>query len=202
MKQLFCAILDKWPTLFLGVLILGLFKLVGIGLLLFYPKAKEVKAMVQPAPAVAEVKKTSKQSPKDKPKPDKAKPVNQDLAKEIARIKAKEKALAEKEASLKALEAKINAKLKELKQLEASIRKMLEEADVLKNKKIKHLVDVYSNMKPRQAAQVLETLDEKLAVKILAGMRGRKAGEILSYVKPDKAAKLSEELTKLQTPFK
>jgi flagellar motility protein MotE (MotC chaperone) len=51
------------------------------------------------------------------------------------------------------------------------------------------------------AAQLLSTLDEKIAVKILAGMRGRQAGEILSFVPAEKAAKLSEALTKLQVPF-
>jgi hypothetical protein len=32
-------------------------------------------------------------------------------------------------------------------------------------------------------------------------MRGRTAGEILSYVQADKAAQLSEDLTRLQMPF-
>jgi flagellar motility protein MotE (MotC chaperone) len=81
------------------------------------------------------------------------------------------------------------------------IQKMLQQADSLKDKKIKHLVDVYSNMKAQQAANVIETMDQDLAVKILSGMRGRQAGEILTYVKPEKAAKLSEELTTLQVPF-
>jgi len=53
-------------------------------------------------------------------------------------------------------------------------------------------------MKSKQAASVLETLDEHIAVKILAGMKGRQAGEILSFVSPKKAAKISEDLTKIQ----
>ena len=79
---------------------------------------------------------------------------------------------------------------------------MIADADVLKDKKIKHLVGVYTAMKAKQAAQVIESLDTDLAVKILSGMRGRSAGAILGYVSPKKAAKLSEELTKLQTPSK
>lgn len=62
-----------------------------------------------------------------------------------------------------------------------------------------HLIDVYSNMKPKQAALVLQTLEEPIAVRILAGMSGRKAGEILSSVRPDRAAALSAALTRLQT---
>ena len=56
-------------------------------------------------------------------------------------------------------------------------------------------------MKAKQAADVLGTLDEDVAVKILAGMKGKQAGEILNFVEPQKAARLSVALTKMQTPF-
>jgi flagellar motility protein MotE (MotC chaperone) len=116
-------------------------------------------------------------------------------------LQRKEEDLRRREQELKELEKRIDAKLKNLSELEGRLQKMLEEADVLKDKKLRHLVDVYSNMKAKQAAAVLETLDQEIAVKILAGMRGRQAGEILTYVEAGKAAKLSEALTRLQTPF-
>ena len=75
---------------------------------------------------------------------------------------------------------------------------MLDQAKELQKTKLKHLIDVYKNMKAKQAASVLETLDIDIAVKILAGMPGRQAGEILSYVKPVVAAKLTELLTVMQ----
>ena len=116
-------------------------------------------------------------------------------------LKAKEDELARKERSLRTLEQNLDKKLAELNSLEKRLKKMIAEADVLKDKKIKHLVGVYTAMKAKQAAQVIESLDTDLAVKILSGMRGRSAGAILGYVAPKKAAKLSEELTKLQTPL-
>lgn len=106
-----------------------------------------------------------------------------------------------REAQLNRLEKEIDVKLAKLQELESRLDRMLAEADVKKQKKLKHLVEVYANMKSKQAAQVLETLDRNIAVKILAGMRGRQAGEILTYVKPTKAAQLSEALTKMQVPF-
>ena len=105
------------------------------------------------------------------------------------------------EQSLRALEKDLDAKLTRLQELEARLGRMIEKADALKDKKLRHLVDVYSNMKAKQAAEVLQTLDEKIAVKILAGMRGRTAGEILTFVNAEKAARLSEALTKMQSPF-
>ncbi len=123
------------------------------------------------------------------------------ISEKWAEIREKKQALARKEEELLQLEKTLDAKLAESRQIQDDIRRMLDEADVLKDKKIKHLIDVYSNMKAKQAALVLESLEEDIAVKILSGMRGRKAGEILSYVAPKKAALLSERLTDLRIPF-
>lgn len=114
----------------------------------------------------------------------------------------KQEELNRREAAIRKLEQEVDAKLARLSELEARIDQMLKEAGEMKDDKLKHLVDVYSNMKAKQAAAVLETLDETIAVKILAGMRGRQAGEILTYVEPTRAAKLSESLTRMQIPFK
>ncbi|MFW6243529.1 MAG: MotE family protein [Desulfovibrionales bacterium] len=117
------------------------------------------------------------------------------------RLTRKEEEINRRDQELTKLERELDAKLARLEALEKNLASMLEEADVLKDQKLKHLVDVYSNMKAREAAQVLESLDEDIAVKILSGMRGRTAGQILSYVQPKKAAKLSESLTVMQLPF-
>jgi len=116
-------------------------------------------------------------------------------------LKNKQIELNRREQELNRLQATIDGKLKNLQALEKRLQSMLNKAQDVKDKKMKHLVDVYSNMKGKQAAQVLETLDEKISVTILAGMRGRKAGEILTFVRPDKAARLSEALTNMQLPF-
>ena len=113
--------------------------------------------------------------------------------------RARQTDLDKREADLRTLERELDVKLENLKKLEASIQEMLETADAARDEKIAHLIDVYSNMKPKQAGQVLETLDETIAVKILAGMSGRKAGEVLSLIDAVKAAKLTELLTKFQT---
>lgn len=116
-------------------------------------------------------------------------------------LQTKQEELNRREQDLKRLHQELDQKIERLQALEDRLQKMLKEAKDLKDKKMRHLVDVYSNMKAKQAAQVLETLDEKIAVKILAGMRGRQAGEILTNVQADKAARLSEALTKIQLPF-
>jgi len=108
--------------------------------------------------------------------------------------------LDQREQALKTLEGELNNRIAKLKEMETSIKAMLEEAKGVKDQKLKHLIDVYSNMNAKQAAKVLETLDNTIAVKILAGMRGRQAGDVLNNMEAKKAAGLTEMLTRLQTP--
>lgn len=114
----------------------------------------------------------------------------------------KKEELDRREAELKALETKLAQDMAVMEERRAQLARMLDEAKSVKDKKDRHLVDVFSNMKAKQAASVLETMDEAQAVKILSGMRGRQAGEILTFVNARKAAKLAEQLTSLQIPFK
>lgn len=108
--------------------------------------------------------------------------------------------LDQRETALKSLEADLNTRVAKLKEMETNLKAMLEEAKSIKDQKLKHLIDVYSNMNAKQAARVLETLDNNIAVRILAGMRGRQAGSVLNNMEAKKAAGLTEMLTKMQLP--
>ncbi len=116
-------------------------------------------------------------------------------------LRRKEEELSRKEQALKELERELDLRLKRMNEMEANLKLMLDKADTLKDEKLRHLVDVYANMKAKQAAEALEKLQEDIAVRILSGMRGRQAGEIMSNMNSDKAATLSEALTRLQIPF-
>jgi flagellar motility protein MotE (MotC chaperone) len=99
------------------------------------------------------------------------------------------------------MEASIKAEATKVQKLHDEIKSMLDEAKQIKDQRVKQLVDMLSNTKAKKAAEILQSMDDTLAVKVLSGMRGRQAGEILSFVESKKAAKLSEELTRLQIPF-
>ncbi len=109
--------------------------------------------------------------------------------------------LARREEELRVLEKEIAAKLEQMTLLENRLSSMIKQAEELNDAKLRHLVDVMSNMKARAAAEMIETMDQRLAVKVLAGMRGRQAGEILNFVKPEIAANLTAALTRMQLPF-
>lgn len=116
-------------------------------------------------------------------------------------LRKKEEELTRREQSLKELERELDARLKKMEAMEKSVKDMLESADTKKNERLRHLVDVYANMKAKQAAKALEKLDEDIAVRILSGMRGRQAGEIMSQMDATKTAVLSKALTQLHLPF-
>lgn len=128
-----------------------------------------------------------------------AKTTEDNIAREA--LVRKQDELARKEEELKSLEKEISAKLEDMRVLESRLQIMMQEAKGTTDEKLKHLVDVLSNMKARQAAAVLETLDQRIGVKILANMRGRQAGEILTFVNPQKAARLAESLSRMQMPL-
>ncbi len=113
-------------------------------------------------------------------------------------VQRKQEELNRREQELLALQQQMQTRLNELNTLEKRIANMLDTANTVQDKKLTHLIDMYTNMKARQAATVLAALDEKIAVRILAGMRGKQAGEILTYMDPEPAAKLSELLSKTQ----
>ncbi len=147
--------------------------------------ASLAQAAEEPAPSTAETQDSA--------------PDSDTQASQLQDLNAREQALAKKEAELQALEAQVDEKLTTLRELEIRMQNLIDSADSIQDEKMVHLIDVYSNMKPKQAALVLQTLEEPIAVRILAGMSGRKAGEILSSVRADRAAALSAALTRLQT---
>lgn len=185
---------------------LGILVFMGLDMLLPDPPAKTV-AQVAAAPAVTlpvvlpgPGTALAQQAPAANPAAAPAKAAPAAATPDAQALLKRQDELDQREQALKALETDLNTRVAKLKEMESSIKQMLEEAKGVKDQKLKHLIDVYSNMNAKQAAKVLETLDNTIAVKILAGMRGRQAGDILNNMEAKKAAGLTEMLTKLQLP--
>ncbi|MGH7232911.1 MAG: MotE family protein, partial [Nitrospiraceae bacterium] len=53
---------------------------------------------------------------------------------------------------------------------------------------------MYETMPPEEAALRIEKVPSDMALQVLRSLKGKTAGAILSQVKPDKAAKLTEQL--------
>ena len=111
-----------------------------------------------------------------------------------AALAAEEKRLAQKKAELVAIQKELNHKIEKLTQLRNEIRSEIAGKKAAEAKKLKHLIKIYSAMKPQSAAVLIEKLDKNLAVELLAKMKGDAVGKILSYVDTGKAAAISEGL--------
>ncbi|EHJ48922.1 hypothetical protein DFW101_2920 [Solidesulfovibrio carbinoliphilus subsp. oakridgensis] len=184
----------------IAALKLGILVFMGLDLLLPDPPAPSVARFV-PAPLPGPTPALAQQAPAA-PQPAAPAPAAKTAAAtpDAQALLKRQDELDQREQALNTLQADLSARVAKLKEMETSIKAMLEEAKGVKDQKLKHLIDVYSNMNAKQAAKVLETLDNNIAVKILAGMRGRGAGEVLNNMEAKKAAGLTEMLTKMQLP--
>ncbi|MBQ3060406.1 MAG: hypothetical protein IJD16_08870 [Desulfovibrio sp.] len=108
--------------------------------------------------------------------------------------------LARQQQDILMLRQQMDQRLKELEEAERKMKDMINEARDLEEKKVRHLIQMYANMKPRKAAQALESMDERVAVRILSGMAPKQSGEILTYTNPAKTAKFTELITRMRLP--
>jgi len=107
-----------------------------------------------------------------------------------------EQKISKKRLELLAIQEDINDKIIKLTKLREEIRAERTKEQAAEEQQFKHLIKVYSAMKPQNAADLIERLDIKLAIELLSKMKGDDVGKILSFVKVEKAAKISEGLIK------
>jgi flagellar motility protein MotE (MotC chaperone) len=118
------------------------------------------------------------------------------LKKRKAEINEKEKYLEKRQKQLVALQEEINKNIATLTRLRNEIKAEMTRKKAGEAQKLKHLIKIYSAMKPPKAASLIEKLDIKLSIEILSKMKGDTVGRILSFVDVGKAAKISEGLLK------
>jgi flagellar motility protein MotE (MotC chaperone) len=109
-------------------------------------------------------------------------------------LKQQAQALAAQKADLEKIRIALDEEIKTLKQLREEIQSEQGKKLQIEQQKLKHLIKVYSAMKPKHAASLIEKMDTRLAIRLFAEMKGEIVGDILSYVKTEKAAEISEGL--------
>jgi len=112
-------------------------------------------------------------------------------------LDARRDRLAKTEERLQLLRDKMREDLNRLERYRDQIQTGLDQEKDIRSDKMEHLVKVYSNMNPEKAAERIDRMDRKTAVKLLSGMSGEAAGRILSFVDPDKANRISQDMTRM-----
>lgn len=100
------------------------------------------------------------------------------------------------EALLTAAEQRIDGKIKELETLRGELQKLLQQVDGQEEERITSLVKIYETMKPREAAAILEGLEMSVALVVLERMREAKSAPILAAMDPQKASKITVEMSR------
>jgi len=95
-------------------------------------------------------------------------------------LDARQKDLDLRENLVKAAEARIDKKIAEMKELQSNIEAMLKQVDRQDEEKLKSLVKIYENMKPKDAANILSTLELPIQLGVLGHMKEAKVAPILS----------------------
>lgn len=96
-----------------------------------------------------------------------------------------------KENVLRAIELRIESKMVELRDLESRVKSLLEAYNEREDMKIKSLVKIYENMKPKEAARIFEELDMSVMLQVVNQMKEARVAPILAEVDP----KLAKEIT-------
>lgn len=118
----------------------------------------------------------------------------QNLTKRREELDARERDIAVQGAVLKAAAAKMEERVAELKKLEAEATDILKQYQEKEDKKIKSLVRIYENMKPKDAARIFEKMEMPVLLEVVSHMKEAKAAPILAKMDPKNAKEVTTEL--------
>ena len=99
-----------------------------------------------------------------------------------------------RESLIQGAEKRMEAKLAELKEVEAHIKVATQQKDDAETARLKGLVIMYENMKAREAAKIFNGLDTVVLIEVASQINPRQMAEILAQMSPDAAQRLTVEL--------
>lgn len=100
-----------------------------------------------------------------------------------------------RETLLKAAEKRLDAKVNELKDMETKVSSAAETREKADVQRLKGVVSMYENMKPKEAARIFDRLDIKVLIEVSTAMSPRTMSAILAQMSPEVAERLTVELT-------
>jgi flagellar motility protein MotE (MotC chaperone) len=99
-----------------------------------------------------------------------------------------------RESLIQGAEKRMDARLTELKDTEQRIKTETQQKDDADAARLKGLITMYENMKPRDAAKIFNGLDSAVLLQVASQMNPRTMSEILAQMSPEVAQRLTVEL--------
>lgn len=109
-------------------------------------------------------------------------------------LEARNRDMDMRESLLRAAEKRLEAKISELKEMESRVKAATVTRDKKEADRFKSIVAMYENMKPKDAARIFDRLDLKILVDVSTQMNPRQMSEILAQMAPESAERLTVEL--------
>ncbi len=113
-------------------------------------------------------------------------------------LETQEKEMKMRDGLLQAAEERIDKKIDELKNFQNTIKKLIKNHTDQQVAKIKSLVKIYENMKPKDAARIFQELDMDTLLLVSEGMKERKLAPIMAKMNPLRATEITIELSRLR----
>jgi flagellar motility protein MotE (MotC chaperone) len=120
----------------------------------------------------------------------------QQLSTRREELDQREKELDTRVGMLAAAEARIDNKVEELKKLQTTIEGLIRKHSEQEDLKLRSMVKIYENMKPKDAAQIFDSLELDVLLMVAERMSERKLAPIMAVMNPDRAREMTIELTR------
>jgi flagellar motility protein MotE (MotC chaperone) len=99
-----------------------------------------------------------------------------------------------RESLIQSAEKRIDTHLNELKDIETQIKTETQQNNEAEAARLKALITMYENMKPRDAAKIFNGLEDSVLVEVAAKINPRTMADIMAQMQPDVAQRLTVEL--------
>ena len=116
------------------------------------------------------------------------------LAERRAELDARAKELEMRESVVLGAEKRLEARIAQLKQLEAQLNESMRAKDENEATRVKNVVTMYENMKPKDAARVFDRLDMRILLEVAMQINPRRMSDIMAQMAPEAAERLTVEL--------
>lgn len=122
----------------------------------------------------------------------------QQLAVRRDNLDARENELQAREGLLNAAEERIDKKIIDLQNLRLTIDSLIKKFNTQQDTKLKSLVKIYENMKPKSAAAIFEQLEMDTLLEVAEHMKERKLAAIMAQLGQERAREITVELRRLR----
>ncbi len=108
-------------------------------------------------------------------------------------LKLREMGIEKKEQELEISKKDLNKKIEEFQKRQSKLLACLDEVDQKRKKRVQHMVEAISGMRPNSAADILSVQDAEIAVQILGMLDAVKVSKIFNKMDKEISARLQKQ---------